>query len=77
MIVAQGARIALAGAALGVVASLGLSRFLRGLLFEVAPNDLATFVAMTALLIAVAVVASWLPARRAGRIDPVRAVKTE
>jgi putative ABC transport system permease protein len=75
MVVRQGLTLALAGAAAGVAASLALTRFLGSLLYEVSPGDPLAFVAMATLLVGVAVVASYFPARRAGRIDPVQAIK--
>jgi putative ABC transport system permease protein len=63
------------GCALGAAASLALSRFLAGLLFQVEPTDLATFAAVTAGLLAVSALAAWLPARRAAALDPVNALR--
>jgi putative ABC transport system permease protein len=77
MVVRQGAFLALAGVAAGVTAAFALTRYLRSLLYEVSPNDPGAFGAMAALLLAVAVAASWVPARRAGRIDVVRALNQE
>jgi predicted permease len=76
-IVQQGAWLALVGIAAGLVAAFALTRFLGSLLYQVSPSSPMTFAAMAAVLFAVAVVASYLPARRAGRIDPVRALKGE
>ncbi|MFW6202625.1 MAG: ABC transporter permease, partial [Gemmatimonadota bacterium] len=64
MVLRQGALLALAGIAVGLAAAFALTRFLGGLLYEVRPHDPATFAAMAALLFAVALVASYLPARR-------------
>jgi putative ABC transport system permease protein len=69
--------LASAGAALGALSALGLTRFLETLLFGVEPTDAATFVGMAALLLAIAALASWLPARRAMRVDPVEALRTD
>jgi hypothetical protein len=69
--------LAAAGAALGSVSALGLTRFLASLLFGVEPTDAATFAAMAALLIAVAALAAWLPARRVMRVDPVNALRVD
>ncbi len=66
---------ALAGAAIGAVAALAVTRFLQTLLFDVEPTDPLTFAAMTILLLAVAVLAAWLPARRAVRLSPVTALR--
>jgi predicted permease len=69
--------LASAGAALGAISALGLTRFLETLLFGVEPTDDGTFVGMAALLLAIAALASWLPARRAMRVDPVEALRTD
>ena len=66
-----------AGAAAGVVASLGLTRFIGGLLYGVPATDPLTFVTVTGTLIAVAVLASVVPAMRASRVDPVVALREE
>jgi ABC-type antimicrobial peptide transport system permease subunit len=68
---------AVAGAAIGAVSAFGLTRFLRSLLFGVEPTDAATFASMAALLMAIAVLAAWLPARRVMRVDPVKALREE
>jgi predicted permease len=77
MVVRQGALLAVGGIAAGLVAAFALTRFVRSLLYEVSPSDPAAFAGMAALLFAVALAASYVPARRAGRIDPVRALKSE
>lgn len=69
-------RLALIGVAVGTVASLALSRLIASLLFETAPSDPLTFVGMVALLGAVALLAGYLPARRASKIDPMVALRT-
>jgi ABC-type antimicrobial peptide transport system permease subunit len=65
------------GGALGVLAMPALGRLLTSLLFEVAPGDPATVAAALAILGATAAVAGWVPARRALRLDPVEALRTE
>jgi putative ABC transport system permease protein len=50
---------------------------LRGLLYQVSPNDPATFVAMVVLLLGITMVASWMPARRAAAIEPMRVLRGE
>jgi len=77
MVLGQGIRLVLAGLAAGVVASLVLSRMLMSLLYGVAATDPFTFVAVTVLLIATAALAGYLPARRASRIDPLRALRVD
>ena len=62
---------------MGLVAALTLTRFLDSLLYEVSPSDPVAFISMAVLLLVVALVASYLPARRAGRIDPGRALTAE
>jgi putative ABC transport system permease protein len=69
--------LAAAGAAIGAVSAFGLTRFLESLLFGVEPTDAATFASMAALLMAIAALAAWLPARRVMRVDPVKALREE
>jgi len=76
-IVGQGARLALRGIAIGLLVALFATRLLADLLYEVRPHDLATFVAIPALLAAVALVASWLPAMAAARVAPQAALRAE
>jgi putative ABC transport system permease protein len=66
-----------AGLAVGLAAAVGLTRLISGLLFGVTPLDLPTFAGVSVLLFAVACVASYLPARRATRIDPMVALRSE
>lgn len=77
LVVGGTARLAAAGALLGLAGAAALTRVLRGLLFGVSPADPATFGAVVATLGAVALLASFIPARRAARIDPVRALRQE
>jgi putative ABC transport system permease protein len=77
MVIAQGMLLVLAGSALGVAASLGLTRFLESFLYGVGALDPAVFVAVPVLLAAVALAAIWLPARRASRVDPIQALRCE
>jgi predicted permease len=77
MVVRRGLALAGAGVALGTAGALGLTRVLQTLLFGVSARDPATFVAVAALLGGVAVVASWLPARRAARVDPLTAMRSD
>jgi predicted permease len=69
-------RLALIGIAVGIIASLVLSRLIASLLFQTAPSDPLTFVGMVTLLGVVALLAGYLPARRASKIDPVVALRT-
>jgi predicted permease len=75
LIVGQGLRIAMVGAAFGLVAALAATRVMRSLLYDVAPSDPVTFTAIVALLGGAAVLASWIPARRAARVDPVETLR--
>jgi putative ABC transport system permease protein len=77
MVVRHGLTLTAIGLTLGVGAALGLTRFLASLLFAVPPNDAPTFLAIAAILAGVAAAASFLPARRASRIDPMRALRDE
>ena len=76
-VVGQGARLAVAGVAAGSAGALALAPLLSALLFGVQPRDPATFCGVAALLVAVALVACWLPARRAMRVDPMAALRNE
>jgi putative ABC transport system permease protein len=77
MVVFQGMRLALVGVAIGTGAALGLTRLLSTFLFGVKEKDPAVFTAAVALLALVSLLAVWLPARRATRIDPVIALRYE
>ena len=75
LVFAQGLMTAGAGLALGLVASYSLSRYLQTLLFAVQPHDWPVFIGVTVLLLAVAILACYIPARRATRIDPMVALR--
>ncbi|HVE79926.1 MAG TPA: ABC transporter permease [Gemmatimonadaceae bacterium] len=75
MVLAEGVLLAGVGVAMGLVAALWTTRLLGSLLFGVSPTDPVTFAAVTLTLAAVAAIASWLPARRATRVDPVVAMR--
>ena len=77
MIVGEALKLACVGVAAGVAGALGLTRLLANLLFGVAPTDASTFAGVSLLLLAIAVVAGYLPARRAARIDPMVALREE
>jgi predicted permease len=77
MVVASGMTLVAAGVVIGLVAALALTRVMAGLLFGVSHTDPVTFVAVPAILIAVALAASLLPAYRATRVDPMTALRNE
>lgn len=77
LVVGQGAMLAAIGVVLGSALALATTRALTGLLYGVSPADPATYVAVALLLGLVAVFASYVPARRATKIDPMRALRTE
>ena len=77
MVLRQGLKLAAIGLVLGLVASAGLTRFLTSLLFQVKPEDVVTTLAVALTLAAVALLANYLPARRASRLDPNEALRRE
>jgi putative ABC transport system permease protein len=77
MVLGQGAALALLGVIAGLAAALAATRVMEGLLFEVSTTDPWTFGAVAAVMIAVGLLASYLPARRASRVDPLTALRAE
>jgi putative ABC transport system permease protein len=77
MVIAQGLKLAVSGVLVGVIASLASGRILSGFLYGVSPTDPITVLGVAALLIVVALLASYLPARRAMQMDPMVALRYE
>jgi predicted permease len=77
MIVRQGLELTIAGVVIGLIGAMALTRVMAALLFGVSATDAATFAAVTMMLMAIALVASYLPARRATRVDPQVALRVE
>jgi putative ABC transport system permease protein len=77
LVVGQGMATVAVGLAAGLVAALALVRLVAGLLYGVAPHDPVSFIAATVIVGLVAFAASWLPARRAGRVDPLAIIRGE
>ena len=76
LVVGEGLRLVLAGVAVGIAGAFGLTRLMKALLFGVSPADPATFAGIALLFLLVAFAASYIPARRATRIDPMTALRT-
>jgi ABC-type antimicrobial peptide transport system permease subunit len=77
MVVAHGGRVVLVGVVAGLIAAGALTRLLDSLLFRVPAFDAPTFIVMSALVVAVAVLASYWPARRASSVDPLVSLRSE
>jgi putative ABC transport system permease protein len=77
MVVRQAVLLAATGLVIGLALALGASRLIKGLLFGIEPSDALTYGAVGAALLLVALAASYIPARRASRIDPMRALRYE
>jgi len=77
LVIGEGLTLALAGIGIGLIAALALTRVMTSLLFGVTATDPRTFAAVSLLLVAVALLASWIPARRAMRIDPLISLRAD
>jgi ABC-type antimicrobial peptide transport system permease subunit len=77
MVLGQGSRLVSTGIAIGLVVAFGVTRLMTSFLYEVRSTDPATFVSVSLLLIAVALLACYMPARRAMKVDPIIALRYE
>jgi putative ABC transport system permease protein len=77
LVLRHGSRLAIGGIAIGLFASLAATRALSSMLFDVTSKDPETFVGVAILLAGVAVAASYIPARRAAKVDPMTALRCE
>jgi putative ABC transport system permease protein len=77
LVLGQGVRLIVTGLGIGLLASFALTRVLAGMLFGVTPTDPLTFATVSLLLAAVALLACYIPARRAMKVDPLRALRYE
>ena len=77
LVLGQGMRLVISGAVLGVTGAWAATRILKSLLFGITPTDIPTYAVVLTFLILVALVACWVPARRATRVDPMVALRYE
>jgi putative ABC transport system permease protein len=77
LVLSQGMKLVVIGLVIGVAGAFSLTHLLTRLLYEIKPNDPLTFVGVSAVLLVVALFASWLPARRAAKVHPMEALRYE
>jgi ABC-type antimicrobial peptide transport system permease subunit len=77
LVLGEGLRLAVIGVMLGLGVAVGITRFVSKMLFGVPPTDPATLVGAGFLLVAIAALSCWLPARRAAKVDPMVALRCE
>jgi putative ABC transport system permease protein len=77
LVLSRGMKMAIAGVAIGLVAAFGLTRLMRSMLFGVGPNDPLTFTGIALMLLLVALLATYLPAHRATKVNPLTALRSE
>jgi putative ABC transport system permease protein len=77
LVLREGIKLALVGVALGGAIALVIGKWVKPLLFDTSPRDPTVFLGVSAVLVATALLASFLPARRAGRVDPIEALRAE
>ena len=77
LVVSQGFRLSAIGIGCGLIAAFGLTRLMKAMLVGVPANDPATYAAMVVLFLLIAALSSWIPARRAAALDPVKALREE
>jgi putative ABC transport system permease protein len=77
LVIRSGAKLAITGIAIGLVGAFGLTRVIQSLLIDVSSTDIPSFVGVTLFLGATALFASYVPARRATRVDPLTALRSE